>query len=161
MAAVLPSDEEGRSLREAAVSFGVGVFSAYRDGDQTITAGGNVVVQFNTVDYNPDGWYDVANYKFLPKKAGYYLFTAFITGSANRTNQVILNLMVNGAIVKRLAGLSNAGRFMSGAGLVKLNGSTDYVQLGINPTTDNFTVSASASQAIVNMFQGVLISTKP
>lgn len=158
MAPKLPSSEEGRGLREAAVAFGQGLFSVRRATAQTITAGaGNTVIEFATAEYNPDGWYSTTTFKYIPKKPGYYLFTTELFGTDLRTNTVLMGLTVNGTLVRTLA-FANSGKSLTGSCIYYMNGNADYAQIVASATTDNLVLDPTAAR---NWFQGVLISTKP
>lgn len=158
MATRLPSNADDRELRRAAVRFGQGLFSVRETSGQTITAGaGDVVVNFNTEEYNHDGWYSTSTYKFIPKQPGYYLFSCSVYATAARTAAAVISLAVNGTAV-RIIERRAEGWTLSGSCIYYMNGDTDYAQIVVGAATDNFVLSNGTTK---NYFQGVLISTKP
>jgi hypothetical protein len=153
----LPSNEEGRGLREAAVSFGQGVFSVREETGQTLAAGDNRIVNFDTEEYNPDGWFlFTPDFRYLPKKPGYYLFTCSLYAETARSALAAMSLFVNGVSARNIA-VAGSGKTLVGSCIHYMNGSTDYAQIAVNPVTDDFVLDDATGR---NFFQGVLISTK-
>jgi hypothetical protein len=119
-------------------------FSAYPSGNQTITTSTFTKLQYNTEEFDTNSNYDNAtNYRFQPTVAGYYSFTAGAI-SLNVVTRVILAFYKNGTIFKAFD-IAYALNSLSGASLIYLNGSTDYVELyaymvGTTPTIANSSV---------------------
>jgi hypothetical protein len=118
-----------RAALIAPTAFGAGLSS-----DQTITTATFTKVQLDTEEFDLGGYYDnVTNYRYTPLVEGYYQFNFSgssipSTGTVSRT---IVQIYKNGASVKRGGdlGAGIAGYGVTGAALVYMNGSTDYVEL--------------------------------
>lgn len=110
-------------------------FYAYRNGTQSITSSTSTTIQLNAELYDTEGWFNTSLYRYTPQIAGYYQFNWGIyiraTSGATRGLCVLLkndsaNDYIRGAYLQAFGGTDwNA----SGAGLIYMNGSTDYVQI--------------------------------
>jgi len=133
-----------------------GIVIVRNDGSTTLSIASSTFTKLtpiNTEDYDPNGWWDNANTRFQPTRAGRYLIVAGsqITFSAAAT--LVSYLLVarkNGTDFAHLArgwiyGAGNVG--VSGACMVNLNGSTDYVEpFGWQNDTVNRTTVAGAER---------------
>lgn len=107
------------------------------DIDQSVSAGSNTTVQWETVQIDTGGYWDSTNHRYTPQVAGWYQFWGSVRYAANRAQYVALNLEKNGSrvhMVQLNSGDVNTINFSNGSipvpvGLVLLNGSTDYVDL--------------------------------
>lgn len=110
----------------------VPAFSAYRTGNQSITASVFTKIQCNTEEFDTKGNYDNStNYRFQPAVAGIYLVN-FSASSAASTgaNRTIASVFKNGVEVKRGSDVAATANGKSqGSALIYLNGSSDYVEL--------------------------------
>lgn len=115
---------------------------------QSITSGG-VVVQYNVVDFDATGAFNLTNYRFNPQVAGYYRILAQIGyagyGPANYTN----NLRKNGTITSTTGSdlNDNTGGDLTSTveDIIQLNGTTDYVDVF---ATSNGTQGSSADPTL-------------
>ena len=149
----LPSGTVTQATLATNVAGTAPAFSAYPSGNQSITASTWTKLQYNTEEFDTNSNYDNAtNYRFTPTVAGYYSFTAGAI-SLNVVSRVILAFYKNGTIFKAFD-IAYALNSLSGASLIYLNGSTDYVELyaymvGTTPTI--------ATSSIYSFFQASMV----
>ena len=135
-------------------------FSAYLNGTQSITSGVFTKIAFNTEDFDTNTNFDpTTNYRFTPTKAGYYQIsiTTLVTGATN--TRAISRLYKNGANYVTIFDVFPAATVQivqnSGAALVYMNGSSDYLEVyGFATGTTLEFVGANSTQ---NKFAGVWI----
>lgn len=89
---------------------------------------------FATKSGDPLGWWDNANAKYVPLRAGIYLVFAWLEfTSLNDTQAAAVNVYLNGsnAVSGTLLTVSGAGSWVTPtvSGLVACNGSTDYIEI--------------------------------
>lgn len=103
-------------------------FSAYQSAAQSLASGTVTKLLFQTEEFDTAGAFDsTTNYRFQPTVAGYYSVSGGVAVASTATT-VQVHLYKNGTFFKRLQ--SGAGTFSAhGAGLVYLNGTTDYLEL--------------------------------
>jgi hypothetical protein len=129
-------------------------FSVYRGtSTQSTTSGVWTKVQLNTENFDTDSCFDsTTNYRFTPTKAGYYLFTASIwfTGGTNRN----MSIYKNGT---ETIGLFNQTTIpmMGNAGLLYLNGSSDYAELYVQSSGGAGQIEIAGGSSI--QFSGVWV----
>lgn len=118
-------------------------FSAYMSAaTQTVTAGANTKLGFNTLDYDSGGYFDTTNNRFLPKVAGKYWVTCSASFTTISTTGGYSALVYkNGSLFAyayQALATGAAGQQYAQAKsiMVPLNGSTDYVECwGATPGT--------------------------
>lgn len=125
-------------------------FSSTLSSNQTISAGVNTKVQFNTEEFDTNNNYDNAtNYRFTPTIAGYYYVTLSIQigGGQNYLQPMIYK---NGSQFRAstFAGSTNSSLVSS---LMYFNGTTDYVEAYVY--TGSTTIS---NTTVATYFQGCL-----
>ena len=121
-------------------------FRAYMANAQTISATTFTKLNFNTESFDTNGNYDTSTNRFTPTVAGYYQITANTYFSATAQ----LYIYKNGSANITGAYLNSSGH--SVAGLVYLNGTTDYIEIfywGGAVTTSN-------NAEIANQFSGFM-----
>lgn len=116
------------SLITAASQGGVPAFSAYLGSAQTLAAGTLTKLQINTKEYDTANSYDnVTNYRFTPTVAGYYMVIGGLYMGAVEREAILYK---NGSLYRYLQAVNSSGSGgTSGATLIYLNGSTDYIEL--------------------------------
>lgn len=87
---------------------------------------------FDAVDVDTHGWWDSANYRYVPQIAGYYQFNWLVGAGGTTIVQYYSSLWKNGVGVKseRVLGISaNTSTSIGtpGSYMLYMNGSTDYV----------------------------------
>lgn len=107
-----------------------------------------------------NGWWDHANKKFQPTRAGKYMITASIgISSVAASKEALIDLYKNGAAFVRLCRLATAAPTnwpcLSGSAVVALNGSTDYIEV-FALHLDSVSRSTEAA-SVSNWFQAVFI----
>ena len=131
-------------------------FAARNNSAQTITNSTTATMQFDTEYYDTDNCYNTSNYRFTPNVAGIYLINSSVQ-VASLTGAISLDIRLNGARYANMAlNLHSSGlQTATNSVLVSMNGSTDYVDIGIfqNSGSNKDTV-ASPSNNLVNHFSG-------
>lgn len=102
--------------------------------DQTVTSGAWVKVQLNGETFDIGGCFDSAtNYRFTPNVAGYYQISFTLdTGATSAGTTALSRVDKNGSPYLYGAYVTMQGSVegvSSGAGLVYMNGTTDYIEL--------------------------------
>lgn len=120
----------GTLLSTASTFAGTGpTFSAYAGSSQSLSAGVWTKLQINTEEWDTNSNFDTSTYRFTPTVAGYYQVNGRVTVNAIITT-VVVAFYKNGSVWKRGTAIANsAGEATSGAALVYLNGTTDYIEL--------------------------------
>jgi hypothetical protein len=134
------------------------------DTDQSISAGADTVIQFNsTTDLDTGGYWDNANHRFTPQVAGWYFFSGSIRLRLVNINSVVaLGIRKNGLSDTNLLKIQlqgdgdryNNGSYPLPSGMIHLNGSTDYADVFVN-TEEAGTASDLAS--LKSFFSGFLV----
>ena len=122
--------ETGVHGLKGGVSFGV-----YQTSDQTIAKDTTVVLNWHAESWDIGGYFDLATEKFTPLVAGKYLFLLGVQlKSLSAGEDLMLFIDKNGVWVKMVARV-NAGAsshlLVSGACILDMNGSTDYVRASV------------------------------
>ncbi len=106
-------------------------FGAYRSGsNQSFSSSTWTKAQFNAEYFDTDNCYDsTTNYRFTPTKAGLYQISMVVEISSGSGN-LYANLYKNGAGYTTWQGLLGSTFMLeSGASLVSMNGTTDYLEV--------------------------------
>jgi hypothetical protein len=128
-------------------------FRAALDSNQSVSATTWTKLQLDREDFDSTGDYDnTTNYRFTPSVAGYYMCSCGIV--PNVAGRSLIRLYKNGSPTASLGDIdSTFTRGMSGASLVYLNGTTDYIEFYVwRELTGNVLGTAYLSTA-----SGVLI----
>jgi hypothetical protein len=110
-------------------------FSAYNSTTQSVSAGTFTKCVLNAENFDTNNNFDnTTNYRFTPTIAGYYQISAKLRANGSSTlTRVICSIYKNGQTTGRLFDMAvsfgTAGVFVSGADLLYMNGTTDYVEL--------------------------------
>jgi len=135
-------------------------FSATVSTSQTVTSSTFTKVQFPVEDFDTNSNYDNStNYRFTPTVAGYYQINSNVSVNDNNGTAWIM-IYKNGSVYiagsRVLTDLSViANKISQVAGLVYLNGSTDYVEIYVYHTTSpNTTLNSSPAYC---RFSGILV----
>lgn len=110
-------------------------FSVYLNNDQTFGSG-TVQVQYDTVELDSSSGWDVSDHRFVPNRAGKWLFSTSCNLDGNFT-AVQCMIYKNGLPVR--SNTSNpsvsAGSFaFYVSGIISMNGTTDYVDVHVQAT---------------------------
>lgn len=116
-------------------------FQAYLGPAQSVTAGVNTKIQFNTKNYDTGSYYDnTTNYRYTPLVAGKYLVTVQlgtqgVSSSTNQYSTQAVYLYKNGAAVSAqqsqifyVTSGTTLGSVETTTYLVGMNGTTDYIE---------------------------------
>lgn len=116
-----------------AIAFTPPVFSVYRSGNQTgVTNNTYVKVQLNAEEFDTAGCFDSAtNFRHTPTRPGYYRYEWTIDGRGTTLTVGHSQLWKNGAAIKNGSWASSASSvsLSTGAAVVYMNGTTDYIEL--------------------------------
>ena len=107
-------------------------FAARNNAAQTITNNTTATMQFGTEYYDTDNCYNTSNYRFTPNVAGIYLINSSVQ-VASLAGVISLDIRLNGSRYANMALNLHASGLQTAANsvLVSMNGSTDYVDIGI------------------------------
>jgi hypothetical protein len=125
-------------------------FSAFRNGNQTVTGQTTTKVQINSESWDSDSCFDpTTNYRFTPNKAGYYQISALGYGSFGS----YWSLYKNGSELHTFGSVTNYPS--NGSFVVSANGSSDYFELYVY-------INTSGSQTVTGgnnntNFQGIWV----
>jgi hypothetical protein len=131
-------------------------FAARNNSAQTITNSTTATMQFDVEYFDTDNCYNTSNYRFTPNVAGIYLINSSVQ-VASLTGAISLDIRLNGARYANMAlNLHSSGlQTACNSVLVSMNGSTDYVDVGIFQSSgSNKDTVASPSNNLVNHFSG-------
>ena len=131
-------------------------FAARNNSAQTISNSTTATMQFDVEYFDTDNCYNTSNYRFTPNVAGIYLINSSVQ-IASLTGIISLDIRLNGARYANMAlNLNPTGlQTVTNSVLVSMNGSTDYVDIGIFQNSGgNKDTVASPSNNLVNHFSG-------
>jgi hypothetical protein len=118
---------------EVMVSGNMPAFSAYSNSTQTISTNTWTKVTLNTENFDTNSNFDsTTNYRFTPTVAGYYQISWAVFNGLSSTNAY--SQLYKNAVGIAYGGTSQPGsglgsQISTGAFLVQMNGSTDYLEL--------------------------------
>lgn len=123
-------------------------------GSQTISTGNTAnLIHFDTVDFDPNSMWDAGNFRFVPKKSGYWRFSAAVLCRDVEFQQdCFIDLYKNGGVSKRISEVLSAGsvgdNVITGSAIVQANGSTDYFELNAfnSSSTTTYTIGFAVTQ---------------
>jgi hypothetical protein len=138
-------------------------FSARASATQSIADNTATKLAFNTEIFDTDSDFDSAtNYRFTPTVAGYYQINAHVQSGGSSTTEVwFCNIHLNGTHV--LAGSNGQTKFATVgacsnvAGLVYMNGSSDYVEAYVYQRSGGGALSTQAGSQATSNFSGSLV----
>ena len=141
------------------VSGNMPAFSAYSTALVSSPASTFTKITYDTEDFDTNS--NFASSRFTPTVAGYYQFNATISYSANSAvGGGLVTFYKNGT--RFLDGpfsilSATTTQFISGSGIIYLNGSTDYVEVyGYQTTVSAMNIGSASS---TNKFTGCLVRT--
>ena len=122
-------------------------------GDQSVAAGSTDIIEFDTIEYDPNGAADTGNYRIRPTIPGYYHVTLQTNYSGTiPTGNYIHRILKNGVNIIAYIFTRNddtTARMISSID-VYLNGTTDYVDAIALCTADPFLVNTSGSDFMLH-----------
>lgn len=137
------------------------VFSVTLSADQTITSGIYTKINFDTVVFDPEGYFDTVNYQYKPLVAGYYQVNVLVDVSGTNIGSVYGGINKNGS---EYAETTYFGSQIStvqilASTIIHLNGSTDYIDFyAVGSTTSgNVIVAGGPGKESYCYFTGSLI----
>jgi hypothetical protein len=136
-------------------------FSAYMSANQTVSAGTTTKLIFNAEIFDTNSNFDTTtNYRFTPTVAGYYQINysgcSFQPSNLNTRYQILL--YKNGAVYLSLYSYNNtSGEYQLASlnAVVSMNGTTDYLEMYVNPVSQSLVFYAATST--YSSFSGSLI----
>ena len=100
-------------------------------GTPALTNAAFTLVPFNSVVFDNAGWYSTSTFRYTPLTAGYYEVTTTVAITMSGVGTACLSIYKNGAEDTRgayIGGQTN-GINLTAAGLIFMNGSTDYLDV--------------------------------
>jgi len=104
---------------------------------QTFTYAANNVIQLNAVSspgFDTANCFNTSTYRFTPNVAGYYMITGAVATTGYITGgQYVPVILKNGSTIVAggySTGVTGSGIINNVSGLIFMNGTTDYIQLG-------------------------------
>lgn len=113
------------------------VFNVTLSANQTITSGVYTKINFDTVIFDPEGYFDTVNYQYEPLVAGYYQINAIVEADGTNLSNTWGGINKNGseyAETNWASGAIGAVNLVAST-IVYLNGSTDYIDFYVKGTT--------------------------
>jgi hypothetical protein len=135
-----------------------GTFAAvavHLSGDQTMTKNVITKIQFDTEEFDTQGWWDAStNYRFTPTEAGYYYcsLTGFFSGMT-QLNGKHLYIYKNGSVLKHTQWYEDYiyDKTYKINHTVYLNGSSDYIEFyGQNGANGTVVLKQDSISAVAN-----------
>jgi len=119
--------EVGQFNSNGYVATNAPAFRAQMSSSQTVSASTWAKLALDDEHFDTTGDFDTTNYRFTPTVAGYYMCSCGI--SPNTSGRGIIRLYKNGSATASLGDIdATFTRALSGASLVHLNGTTDYIE---------------------------------
>ena len=141
------------------VSGNMPAFSAYKNGDQSISSGTLTKVTYSDEEYDTNN--NFASSRFTPTVAGYYQISAATDCAATALTRSLTVIYKNGSPY-RYCGLwvvaASSEITSNVSSLVYCNGTTDYIEIYAMINGTSPTIYSSASPAIT-WFCGSLVRT--
>lgn len=130
------------------------MFSARAAATQNLTANVQTKILYGTKEADTDGFYDAANSRFQPTRAGWY----YVEGSyylASTPGYADIKVNKNGNTVKVGSTAGNSSTYFAQAStVIYLNGTTDYVEIF---GSVNANVTTNAAFAAGHQFSGFML----
>ena len=136
-------------------------FHVYLSSNQTVSDNTQTKVQLNTELFDSANAFDnTTNYRFTPQTAGkYYIYAAARADvSPSTLSKIQMNIYKNGSTITGIGQQATDFRDnrgcdtgVFGAGIIQLNGSTDYVELYVQVDGDS-TVTAKGNDTFLGGF---------
>ena len=136
------------------VSGNMPAFEAYIASSQSVNTGSNTLLTFNTKVYDTANCFNTSTYAFTPNVAGYYQVNAYCAFGSN-SNTAGIYLWKNGSQFRSgKQGYPATGYPDSNyAGLIYMNGTTDYIQIycqvGANTATQSSAITTTFNACLV------------
>lgn len=150
----------GGSWSDFAPTVTIPSFAADRDGsDQAgLTTNATNTIAFDHVAEDNKGWFDTTTGRYTPQQAGLYMIVLGValtfSGSPSDSPQAYIykngSLLINGSYVGLAGGASGAGSMAFG--LVRFNGSSDYVDGRCFVPSGTATIRGGISQTFLQGF---------
>jgi hypothetical protein len=130
--------------------------------DQSITGGGDVIIQF-VDDFDPQNWWNASTYRFTPTIAGYYevKLAVWWTASSANTGQNNIQARKGGDtfMILQMDRTTVNARSVNGSKLVYLNGSSDYVDFTAYTDVTQSIQYGGSSSGQGSWFSATLLTT--
>ena len=145
---IITSDGAGTVTVNAAAMKNTPAFEAQLNGNQTVSNDTSTKLEFDTETFDTDGAYDsTTNYRFTPQTPGkYYVYckVEHYGGTTNSLTAAYLQIKKNGSteINSEFSAYPDAilhKIFIYNAGIIEMNGSSDYVEAFIQGEGSNST----------------------
>jgi len=143
------------------VSGNMPAFSAYMTASQTVSAGATTKLTFNAELFDTNNNFDsTTNYRFTPTVGGYYQINYCQSNSqlSNANTRYTIYLYKNGVAYQTLYGYNGTSgdfQIVNISTIVSMNGSTDYLEMYANPSSQSLQFYSAGSAS--SLFSGSLV----
>lgn len=126
-------------------------FHVYLGTNQSFATGEATTVQYNTVVFDTENWFNTSTYRYTPQIAGYYQFTACCLIQGTGLTRILPSFLINDTTVYRIAyipvyeGGTTDSAAINGSALVYMNGSTDYITVSAFATASSALILSAAN----------------
>ena len=115
----------------------------------SVNNGSTVTMLFGTEEVDTNSAYNPATGRFTPNAAGYYSIDWFIVTNANGAGELIASLYKNGVLVawgtNQTAATAHWNGMGGSAGMIYLNGTTDYISITLTNNSGSTATILAAS----------------
>ena len=128
-------------------------------GGTSVASGTNLKLAWDTVIYDPDSYWDVANNRFTPTNgsAVYYYVTVMTNlGTSTDIDNVQIKVSKSGSYVGTGTFINRASNHFGWTGIISLNGSSEYIEVFIRQNSGS--TLTSGSDPANNFFQAFALS---
>lgn len=119
-------------LNPTAIAYGYGIVTFAAATTQSVATGFHAI-QFDNVQYDPNGWWNAVSFEWSPTIAGIYQFTASVFGAITYSSTQGLCIYKNGSLLYWMNESANpAAASIIPGGIsppIQMNGTTDFIQL--------------------------------
>lgn len=133
-------------------------FRVIRTTNQTLTSGITASVQWNSVVYDPNNWFDTVNYAWKPQIAGYYWLSVILHVQGTSPTRRIITIAITGDEDIRAYddNIGSAINIRTGGGMAYFNGSTDTASVSVTMTATTPSIVGVADGSY-SRFEGFLV----
>jgi hypothetical protein len=133
-------------------------FRVIRTINQTLSSGTTASVQWNSVVYDPNNWFDTVNYAWKPQIAGYYWLSTILHVSGTSPTRRIINMAITGDEDIRVFDDNDSSsiNIRTGGGMAYFNGTTDTASVSVTLTATNPIITGAPDGSYAR-FEGFLV----
>jgi len=124
------------NLSGSVPTIGTPYFKVIKTTNQTLSSGSLTTVQWDSVVYDPNNWWDSVNYRWTPQIAGYYWLSTMLHLSGTSPTRRITYINPSGDSQIRAFDDNDSStiNIRAGGGIAYFNGTTNYVDVSVQFT---------------------------